>query len=80
MSERVQQQAEDGPVRPAPPTTLKHCWITAEPYGRLPGLLLEWRRTEAGYQGRVVRPVYDDGWILVEEWLPAELLQPAATQ
>jgi hypothetical protein len=31
------------------------------------------------YQGRVVRPVHegDTGWILVEEWLPAELLERA---
>ncbi len=60
-----------------PPTELppvKPCWVT-DRHGRLPGLLLEWRRTLAGWQGRVVRPVLDDDrWIVVEEWLPAELL------
>ena len=62
---------------PSPPT-LKHCWVTDQ-HGHLPGLLLEWRRTESGYQGRVVRPVIDEdlGWIVVEEWLPAELLSKA---
>jgi hypothetical protein len=45
--------------------------------GRNPGLLLEWRQVTAGWQGRVVRPVLDEsGWIVVEEWLPAELLAP----
>jgi hypothetical protein len=44
-------------------------------HGRLPGLLLEWRRTANGWQGRVVRSVLEaDEWNVVEEWLPAELL------
>jgi hypothetical protein len=44
-------------------------------HGRLPGLLLEWRRNASGWQGRVVRPALEaDEWIVVEEWLPAELL------
>jgi len=45
-------------------------------HGRQPALLLEWRRTISGWQGRVVRPVLEDGqWTVVEEWLPAELLK-----
>ena len=53
------------------PESLRHCWVSS-PQGRLPGLLLEWRRVASGWQGRVVHPVPDaDGWILVEEWLPA---------
>jgi hypothetical protein len=57
-----------GPMRPR----------VMDRHGRLPGLLLEWRRTTAGWQGRVVRPVLEaSGWIVVEEWLPAELLAPA---
>jgi hypothetical protein len=53
----------------------RHCWATDE-HGRLLGLLLEWRRTVSGWQGRVVRPVLEDGcWVVVEEWLPAELLE-----
>ncbi|HSE08885.1 MAG TPA: hypothetical protein VLB29_09470 [Nocardioidaceae bacterium] len=73
MSERV-QKAQVSP--PPPPPTVKHCWVTDQ-HGRLPALLLQWRRTESGYQGRVVRLVDEDGWIVVEEWLPAELLEPA---
>ena len=56
-------------------TVVKHCWVT-DRHGRLPGLLLEWRRTASGWQGRVVRPALEAGeWIVVEEWLPAELLE-----
>ena len=61
------------PREPAAPA-VKHCWVT-DRHGRLPGLLLEWRRTASGWQGRVVRPALEgDDWIVVEEWLPAELL------
>jgi hypothetical protein len=55
---------------------VKPCWVTDQ-HGHLPGLLLEWRRTSAGWQGRVVRPVLEhDRWVVVEEWLPAGLLDP----
>ena len=61
-------------ARAAPP--LKHCWVT-DRHGRLPALLLEWRRTPTGWQGRVVRPALESyGWVVVEDWLPAELLEP----
>lgn len=59
---------------PDEPPPIRHCWVTDD-HGRLPGLLLEWRRTVAGWQGRVVRPVLDDGcWVVVEEWLSSTLL------
>jgi hypothetical protein len=51
--------------------------VTADEDGRMPALLLEWRDTPDGRQGRVVRPVLDmeDGkWRPREEWLPAENL------
>ena len=77
MADRVARSATsatDAP--PPPPDSLKHCWVNDE-HGRPPALLLEWRRTAGGYQGRVVRPVLDaGGWIVVEEWLPAHLLEP----
>ena len=54
----------------------RHCWVTAPADGGSPrpGLLLEWRRAERGWEGRVayaaeLRP---DRWAAVEEWLPAE--------
>ena len=62
-----------GPAEPTSP--VKPCWVT-DRHGRQPGLLLEWRRTASGWQGRVVRPVLEHGdWIVVDEWLPGELLE-----
>jgi hypothetical protein len=85
MAERIAAtKAAAAPPRPAEtaprgPEALKHCWV-AHQHGRVPGLLIEWRRTAAGWQGRVVHPVPDPdvrgGWILVEEWLPAATLDP----
>jgi hypothetical protein len=74
MADRV--NGAEGGAPPAP--AVKHCWVTDQ-HGRLPALLLEWRRTEAGFQGRVVRPVADPegGWVVVVEWLPAAWLAPA---
>jgi len=60
-----------------PPPGLRHCWVTDE-HGQLPALLLEWRQTVSGWQGRVVRPALEDGhWFVVEEWLPARMLEAA---
>ena len=65
--DRQAQEPERPLVRP--------CWVT-DRHGRLPGLLLEWRRTASGWQGRIVRPGPEaGGWVVVEEWLPAELLE-----
>lgn len=70
MTERVAASAA-----PVPPP-MKHCYVT-DVHGQLPALLLEWRQTESGWQGRVVRPVLDgNAWVVVEEWLPAGLLDP----
>jgi hypothetical protein len=57
--------------------SVKPCVVT-DRHGRLPGLLLEWRRTSAGWEGRVVRPVLDISgrWAVVEDWIPAPLLEP----
>jgi hypothetical protein len=70
MSERVSAESV-----PEPPP-IRHCWVT-DSNGRLPGLLLEWRQVEGVWRGRVVHPVLeDDAWVVVEEWLPAGLLDP----
>jgi len=62
--------------RDGDPMAVRHYWVTDE-HARLPGLLLEWRRTAARWQGRVVRPVLEEaGWVVVEEWLPADCLAP----
>jgi len=60
------------------PPDIKHCWVTTR-HGRLPGLLLEWRSIEGEWRGRVVHAVQDEhGWAVVEEWLPAGLLDSVA--
>lgn len=68
-------QPKSVPARAGSPQ-MRQCWVTEE-HGRLPALLLEWRRTVSGWQGRVVRPVLEeDSWVVVEEWLPARTLSP----
>jgi hypothetical protein len=82
MAERIAatKAAATPPAPPRGPEALRHCWVHGD-HGRLPALLLEWRRTASGWQGRVVHPVPDPGegggWILVEEWLPAAALDQA---
>ena len=59
----------------------RHCWVgdAVDALGvKRPGLLVEWRSGREGWEGRVVyvarlRP---QGWVLVEEWVPAALLTP----
>jgi hypothetical protein len=79
MAERVASSDTTAtPAAPDRPGSLKHCWVL-DGEGRLPGLLLEWRRGERGFEGRVVHAVDDPqlGWIVVEEWVSAERLGPA---
>jgi hypothetical protein len=77
MSERVRQVEDSGQTLPASPSGVKHCWVI-DHNGRLPGLLLEWRRIGDHYDGRVVRLMHDgDAWIVVEEWLPQTMLEKA---
>jgi hypothetical protein len=79
MSERVARSRNEDPVPAAPELpSIRHCWVTTSA-GRLPGLLLEWRRRPE-WEGRVVHAVRDDqGWAIVEEWLPAGLLDPVSS-
>ena len=61
---------------------LRHCWVHADEHGRVPALLLEWRETPSGWEGRVVRPVLDvedETWRPREEWLRAEQLEAASS-
>jgi len=83
MAERVANARAAAPASPEPrspepgspePPPIRPCWVT-DRHGRLPGLLLEWRQRPDGWHGRVVHVVQDDvGWVVVEEWLPAGLL------
>jgi hypothetical protein len=87
LSERVRSDrpAPVAPARAGDPCPARHCWVggavDAEGVKR-PGLLLEWRQVRGRWEGRVtyvarLRPLEaDGGWLVVEEWLPAELLTP----
>jgi hypothetical protein len=88
----LSERAADSGIRPqpAPPPAVppaaphdvaegRHCWVHDPPDapGTWPGLLVEWRRGEAGWQGRVVYTVVGgSGSRLVEAWLPAARLEP----
>ena len=73
----------DGRDPVGPDCPARHCWVSgavdAEGVKR-PGLLLEWRQVAGRWEGRVtyaarLRPLEaNGGWLVVEEWLPAELL------
>jgi hypothetical protein len=45
----------------------RHCRVDGEP-----SLLVEWRRSETGWEGRVISVLWIDavGWASVERWLP----------
>jgi hypothetical protein len=63
--------------RPAGEGHGRHCWVHDPPdaLGTWPGLLVEWRQREAGWQGRVAYVVVGaHGPVLVEAWLAAEQL------
>ena len=59
----------------------RHCWVAgaldAEGVKR-PGLLVEWRQAAQGWEGRVLycARLRREAWVVVEEWLPADLLTP----
>lgn len=85
LSQRVRTDAAGAGGRTDPevgPCPARHCWVAdaADGHGvKRPGLLVEWRRGPAGWEGRVVYAVRlrPDTWQLVEEWLPGALLTPA---
>jgi len=77
MSERVARSRDEFDDCPA-----RHCWVagSADDAGvKRPGLLVEWRRTDAGqWEGRVIyaAKLRPGEWAVVEEWLSAALLTP----
>lgn len=61
----------------------RHCWVVDPPgyLGRWAGVVLQWRRGEAGWEGSVVYGVttLKGDPAVVRGWLPAEHLKPAGT-
>lgn len=58
------------------PPPVKHCWYDG-PHGRQAALLLEWRRLDGHYRGRIaVAALEPDGWAIVEMWVEQGMLTP----
>ena len=78
---RAGSTREHAPVHNDDMCPARHCWVAgaldAEGVKR-PGLLVEWRQAERGWEGRVLycARLRRDTWVVVEEWLPADLLTP----
>jgi hypothetical protein len=68
-----------------PEPTARHCWVLTDTDVRdrgiwLPGLLLGWEKTPAGWRGRVARQApASGGWVVVVDWVPSALLDRADT-
>ena len=57
----------------------RHCWVRNPPDapGTWPGLLVEWRQRDGGWEGRVIYTVTGPhGSAVVETWLAASRLEP----
>lgn len=62
-------EANPDPLHGSP---ARHCFVEGKP-----ALLVEWRRTAAGWEGRVITVRWLDGqdWVTVEAWLPANAIE-----
>jgi len=66
------------PAAPAP-RAARHCWVADPPGvpGLWPGLLTEWRRADAGWQGLVCFAAVVGGRsMLLQDWVDAARLRP----
>jgi hypothetical protein len=60
------------------PTGRCHCWVIGPGGERLPGLLIEWRRSGSRWEGLTVYLVASDaGEALVQGWIDADRLHRA---
>lgn len=74
----------DRPVAPlksdaAPRTQVRHCWVTGrdDTPGPWPGLILEWRKDQAGWSALVVYVVTAETVATtIQTWVPADHLRP----
>ena len=62
---------------PAPPPARQHCWVAGseDAPGPHPGLLLAWEQRDGEWFGHVVYWI-EAHKVLVQQWLPANLLTP----
>ena len=74
LAERVAGTAPQRQRPPTPQSPARHCFVDGEP-----SLLVEWRREDRGWEGRVITLVWLDavGWTTIERWLPASTIAPA---
>jgi len=79
MADRVARGRAPTPSAAESVPRVRHVWVRTD-HGRLPGLLIGWRKLGERWQGRVLHPRQEaSGWSVVEVWLPAEDLEPAGT-
>lgn len=65
----VRSHAQPQPEASSP---ARHCHVDGQP-----SLLVEWRKGETGWEGRVTSVLWVDavGWASVERWLPAAQIE-----
>ena len=73
LAERVAGTAPQQQRPPTPQSPARHCFIDGEP-----SLLVEWRRAERGWEGRVLTMLWVCAvcWVAMERWLPATEITP----
>ena len=62
-----------------PRTQVRHCWVTgpAEDPGPWPGLILEWRKDQAGWSALVVYVTGESSATTIQTWVSHTHLRPA---
>lgn len=81
LGERVragEHRSDADPGRTSTHCPARHCWVVAPVDATVarPGLLLEWRKSEHRWEGRVIylAELRPGRWSTIEEWIPQELL------
>ncbi len=72
-----QRPPRGGQGRPAGAVP-RHCWVDDPPGfpGRWPGILVQWRRTAAGWEGRTVMVIVAREPMILDAWVDAGRLTP----
>ena len=73
LAERIAGTAAQHERPATPDSPARHCFVDGEP-----SLLVEWRRGDRGWEGRVLTLLWVDsvGWVTMERWLPATEVTP----